>query len=92
MDDPCLSLDMASTYIGLSASYFSAFFIRETGIGFREYVNSQRIEKAKELLALGGCTGAEIARQCGFRSESYFISVFKKYVQMTPGMYKASKK
>ena len=92
MDDPCLSLDMASTYIGLSASYFSAFFIRETGIGFREYVNSQRIDKAKELLALSGCTGAEIARRCGFRSESYFISVFKKYVQMTPGMYKASKK
>lgn len=91
LDDPCLSLDTVSTSIGLSPSYFSAFFIRETGTGFRDYVNFMRIEKAKEYLMQGKMTNIEIARCCGFRSGSYFISVFKKYVQKTPKAYQADR-
>lgn len=89
IDDPCLSLDMASAHIGLSASYFSSFFIRETGTGFRNYVNMLRIDKAKKLLMQKRLTNAEIARRCGFSTESYFISVFKKYVHVTPKAYQA---
>ena len=92
LDDPDLSLDMASTHIGLSASYFSAFFIREVGVGFREYVNSLRIETAKKYLDNSEMTVSDISRRCGFRSESYFITVFKKYADMPPGAYREMKK
>lgn len=88
LSDPLLGLDSVSASVGFSSGYFSAFFIRETQMGFREYVNKMRIETAKRMLLESDERIAGIAKACGFRSENYFISVFKKYANATPGAYR----
>jgi ligand-binding sensor domain-containing protein/AraC-like DNA-binding protein len=58
---------------------------------FNDYINSYRIEEAKEILE---STEAEdktitaIAIDVGFNSQTTFFKVFKKYTGMTPSQYK----
>ena len=74
ISDPQLSLSLVSEELGITSTYFSSFFIRETGIGFNEYITNSRIQKAQELLQTTNQKINEIAFACGFRSASYFIA------------------
>ena len=89
--NPELSLSFVSDQLGMTSTYFSAFFIREVGIGFNEYVNDLRIAQAKRLLRETNSRISDIAAQCGFRSSSYFIVVFRKQLGMSPGEYRNTK-
>ncbi|MBR6525976.1 MAG: helix-turn-helix transcriptional regulator [Clostridia bacterium] len=89
--DADLSLSVVSREIGMSPSYFSAFFIREMGVGFSEYITSMRVEKAKELLHNSVKKINVIAQDCGFMSASYFINVFRRQVGCSPGEYRKQK-
>lgn len=91
LQDPDLSLTLISNSLGITPTYFSAFFIRELGIGFNEYITCQRIEKAKQLLGETNMKINEIAVQSGFRSASYFTVVFRKQMAMSPGEYRNMK-
>ena len=87
--DAELSLSLMSEELNITPTYFSAFFIREMGVGFQEYVTDLRIEKAKQLLRQTNMKINTIASQCGFRSASYFIVVFRKQLGMSPGEYRS---
>ena len=89
--DPQLSLESVSAHVGLTASYLSAFFIQKNQIGFRDFLNTQRVAAAKRYLTDTGIAVSEIAKRCGFTSDSYFITVFKKYTGITPGAFRRSK-
>ena len=89
--DPELSLSLVSEALEITPAYFSAFFIREVGIGFNEYITGLRVEKAKELLEQTNKKVSDIAVQCGFRSSSYFIVVFRKQTGMSPKEYQNMK-
>lgn len=86
--DPDLSLTTVSEVLGLSPAYFSNFFIRETGEGFKDHVNRLRLARAKELLGQPGLRIGQVAEMCGFQSESYFISFFKKHTGASPGKFR----
>ena len=92
LSDPELSLSMVSEELCITPSYFSAFFIREIGTGFNEYITNLRIEKARRLLISTNQRISDIAAACGFRSASYFNSVFRKCCSMSPGDYRNMKK
>lgn len=92
ISDPELSLSLVSDELCITPSYFSAFFIREVGVGFNEYITNLRIEKAKKLLTATNRRVSDIALECGFRSASYFNSVFRKCLGMAPGDYRNTKK
>ena len=83
-----LSLSLVSDELNMSPAYFSAFFIRKTGVGFKEYVNVKRIEKAQKYLLETTDSINVISEKCGFLSPSYFISVFKKRMGISPGAYR----
>jgi two-component system response regulator YesN len=89
--DPELSLSLISSQLDITPAYFSAFFIREVGVGFNEYVTGLRIEKAKQLLSETNLKINSIAMQCGFRSASYFIVVFRKQTGSSPSEYRNTK-
>ncbi len=91
LGDPELSLTLVSNELGITPTYFSAFFIREVGLGFNEYVTGLRIEKARQLLDESNKKIHAIASECGFRSASYFIVVFRKQTGMSPGEYRNKK-
>jgi len=88
LSNPELGLSFLSDMLGITPSYFSALFIREAGIGFNEYITGLRMKKAKQLLRDTNMKIGLIADQCGFRSDSYFISVFRKYIGVAPGKYR----
>lgn len=91
LEDMNLSLTSVSRQLNMSPNYFSAFFIREAGIGFKEYVTAQRTELAKKYLQETGKSINEISELCGFLSPSYFISVFRNQTGTTPGQYRKQK-
>ena len=81
-----------SEQVGVSTSYVSKVFKEEYGIGVVEYMNELRIEAAKKLMEKEGITIKEVAEQVGFTSDIHFIRIFKKYENITPGVYKRQNK
>ena len=68
----------------LSKAYLCTIFKQEMGMSILEYLTRLRVEKAKELLSVGGASLTEIAEQCCFFDQSYFSKVFRKYTGYTP--------
>lgn len=58
-----------------------------TGMSTTEFVRTQRINLAKELLAESDASISEIAYQVGFNTPSYFNKCFKEIVGCTPIEY-----
>ena len=81
-----LELETLAELAGLSLSGFKQKFRRETGITPREYINLQKIEKAKELLR-GGMSITETAFALDFSSSSYFSYLFRQMENMTPSEF-----
>ena len=85
--DGNLSLQELAEEIDMSRSYFAVLFKQATGIPPHQYVNQQRIAKAKQLLTERKAI-AQIALECGFSSQSHLNKVFRKYVGTTPRKYR----
>lgn len=85
-----LGLEEVASHVGLSASYLSARFKRETGTGFNDYLNWRRIEAAKELLAETNEKVQAIAYAVGYTSPRYFSQVFRTLEGVRPSEYRAS--
>ncbi|MDV4149799.1 response regulator [Clostridium sp. AL.422] len=71
----------------ISPSYLSLVFKKDCNMGFSEYVNLMKINKAKELLAKGNYKVYEISDKLGFESAFYFSKVFKKITGYSPKDY-----
>ncbi|MBE7040530.1 MAG: helix-turn-helix domain-containing protein [Ruminococcaceae bacterium] len=54
------------------------------------FLNSLRLNKAKELLLANRLSISEIAAQCGFNSTYYFSKKFKEDTGLTPSTYRKS--
>ena len=54
----------------------------------QEYIQKTRVERAANLLKYSEASLTEISDYVCFNSQSHFGSVFKKYMNMTPGEYR----
>ncbi len=81
-------LDTIAESLGISSSYLSRLFRRETGTSLQDYINEVRVEKAANLLRYSGETLSGIAEYVNFPSQSYFGRIFKQKMQMTPKQYR----
>jgi AraC-like DNA-binding protein len=79
-----LSHDALAERLSISPSYFSRIFNRATGMGFREYLNHLRIERAEEMLDDPERTVTDIAFACGFGSLRTFHRAFREVTGRTP--------
>lgn len=84
-----LSLDSVANEIELSSPYLSSLFSRILGTTFINYVQSVRIQKAKELLCGTTMKVYEIAYCIGYDDEKYFSQVFRKTEGITPSQFRA---
>ncbi len=83
-----LSLDQIAGEIPINPSYLSRTFKKETGQALTEYINTARVEKAKELLSDTERLSYEVAEEVGFHDPAYFSAIFKKYTGMSPKEFK----
>lgn len=81
-------LDEIAETLGISSSYLSRLFKKETGICLQEYVNQIRVERAANLLVYSEEPIPKIAEYVNFPSQSYFGRIFKAQKHMTPRQYR----
>ena len=85
--DKRLSLNDLAAIFNFSPNYLSQFFTRYAGENFVEYITSERIKAAKEMLKKGTGPIYEIAGKLGYESAFYFSKVFKKAEGISPREY-----
>lgn len=73
--------------IPVSETYLSALFKRNTGESLNHYINSQKMNLAKEYIISGRYTFTQIAQMLGYNSVHYFSQSFKRYLGLTPSDY-----
>ena len=75
-------------YLNVSERHLSRLFSGGIGENFTNYVRSERIRKAADLLASTDLPIKEIAEASGFSSVHYFTRVFVQDKGMPPGKYR----
>ena len=83
-----LSLDELAKSLNLSASRLRHLFKDETGLSPVQYLNVQRMEKAKELLETTFLSVKEVMLKVGVKDKSHFIRGFKKVYGLSPSQYR----
>ncbi|TCC89521.1 AraC family transcriptional regulator [Pedobacter frigiditerrae] len=82
-----LSIDNLSSQACMSRATFYRLFKRELGISPNDYILTEKMNRAKELLSRPGAKIAAVSYELGFNDSNYFIRAFKKIVGITPGNY-----
>ena len=90
--EPALSLDDVCADLGVSNSYFSSIFKKETGQSFVSYLTDYRMDRAEEMVLNTDEKSYKIAEKVGYQDANYFSYVFKKKFGVSPSKYRASGK
>ncbi len=90
--DPALTLPALAERVGCSVNHLSQVLNAGFGLGFFDYVNRYRVQRAQRLLdeVDDGAAVLEIAYSAGFNSNSAFYAAFKRRVGMTPAEFRRS--
>lgn len=83
-----LSLSLICEWVGVSESYFSRLFVKETGENFHNYVMNYRIQKAVQMMD-SGMKLYEIGEKVGYPNQAHFSKIFKKVTGKSPLHYRA---
>ena len=75
---------------GLSRGYFIHAFKSTTGITPYQWVLTQRVDQARDLLRNSDLSLAEVALTCGFADQSHFTRVFSRLAGASPGSWRRS--
>jgi AraC-like DNA-binding protein len=85
--DPDLDIETLAKKANMSTAYFRKIFKQMLKVSPIRYLQTVRIDKAKELLVTERFTINEASEMSGFSSPFYFDTVFKKKTGMTPTDY-----
>lgn len=80
--------DEIADFAGLTPSYLSTLFKKETGQTIKNFILKEKVEEAKNLLRFSDKSYIDISVCLNFSSHSHFIATFKKYAGMTPKDYR----
>lgn len=83
-----LNVDFICTAMAMSKVQLYRKIKAITGSTINEYIQSVRVETAKDLLSNTDLSLSEIAHKCGYSSSSYFSKNFKQLVGKTPSEWK----
>jgi len=89
-DDPVSSwsIDEMCEEMRISRTYFHRLWFAAFGVTCRQDVIESRLLRAAELLKNTEKSVSEIAVDCGYDSEPYFMRQFKKHKNCTPSEYR----
>lgn len=83
-----LSRESVAQVFYISPNYLSHLFNKSSPLGFNEYLNHIRLEKAKALLKGYDMKIKEVAHTCGFADSNYFCRLFRKNTDRSPSEYR----
>ncbi|MBR2188350.1 MAG: helix-turn-helix domain-containing protein [Eubacterium sp.] len=86
--DEEVTLSSLAREMHFSVSYLSRYFVKATGMNFKDYLRKVRMIHARRMLVQGSASVTQIALDCGFRNPSVFIEAFKQEYQKTPGQFR----
>lgn len=82
---PDIKINELALQVGTCRTYLSAYLNQELGVSFSDYINRQRIEYAKGLMAQSpDLSIAEVATSSGFASVTSFVRNYKKFLGKAP--------
>jgi AraC family transcriptional regulator len=91
IDQPLLLKDLAA-HVTLSPFHFARMFKDSTGHPPHAFVRERRVARAAALLEGTELPIFEIARQCGFRTQSHFTGVYRQVTGTTPKRFRTGVK
>ena len=74
--------------VGISPTYLSALFKQNANQSFVGYLTETRLTHAQRLLRSGDYRSYEVAYMCGYDNSTYFSTIFKRYVGVSPSEYR----
>jgi AraC family transcriptional regulator len=83
-----ISLEALARLVGLSACYFCRAFRQSLGMPPQRYQLSQRIERAKTLLAKRAASVTDVSLTVGYNDTSAFCTAFRRIAGLTPSAYR----
>lgn len=87
-----ITLQDLAAVVNVHPNYLVRLFKLQFGFTPINYLNLQRIHRAKELLNIDKLSISYIARETGFDTPYYFTQVFKKHTGLTPTEYRKLKR
>ncbi|MCA9999274.1 MAG: AraC family transcriptional regulator [Anaerolineales bacterium] len=85
---PPLTIDDLCQQASLSRSRIFQLFEQHVGQSPISYINSRRIEKAKQMLRTSGKIVTDIGLELGYSSSQHFATAFKRITGLTPSDYR----
>lgn len=86
-----IDMDSLARMEHMSCTAFRSAFKKHTGVSPNEYLITQRISAACQLLARTDKSVSAIAAEVGYGDQYYFSRIFKKKVGMPPLRYRKKK-
>lgn len=83
-----LTIEHVAAHVKLSPRQLTRLFSKELNTTIQDYINTLRLEKAKDLLRSTDLNVTRVAHSLGFNTSEYFTTCFKKSVGMTPKKYR----
>ena len=83
-----MTVESLAAAVGLTPSYLSTLFKKETHLSLSEYIRRERVDMARQLLQYTDYSCLDIAEYLCFSSDSHFSRVFRAYTGLTPTAYR----
>lgn len=83
-----LTVTDVAEHLFISPSHLSRLFREELDCTINDYLTRVRVEQAVEMMKKPEFSVAQVSKAVGFKNQSYFSKVFRKYIGVTPLIYK----
>ena len=82
-----LSVDILSEKACMSKPTFHRYFKKTIGLSPADFINTKRMQLAKQMLSQGPAAVGDVGHAVGYQSTSHFIKSFKKFYSLTPKQF-----
>lgn len=83
-----IRLDDVARFVGVSPSYLSSHFSKQTGYSLSQYIQKERVAAACGFLSNSTMSISLIAQNVGYQSQSAFSKVFRIWTGTSPLAYR----